>query len=92
MPVVVDVGLLEVFPVRLRVGLVAVGDSGVVVLVLVTGELVLPVLPVPEVVRHVQVLVVMDGGLVPMLFHWACLLVEPDGVTRGSGGGFPGPP
>jgi signal transduction histidine kinase len=45
--VVVDVGLLEVFPVDVRVGVVAVLHAGVVVLVLVTGQLVLEGVAVP---------------------------------------------
>jgi hypothetical protein len=72
--VVVDVGLLEVLPVHVLVGLVAVLDDRVVVLVLMLGDLVLPGLAVPQVVGHVQVLVVVDGGLVPVLFHCRCLL------------------
>jgi hypothetical protein len=89
MSVVVHVGLLQVFPVRIHVRLVAVLDSGMVVLVIVTNQLVLPVLPVPEVVRDVQVLVVMHGGLVPMVLHCGCLLPV---VRRRFGGGVPGPP
>jgi hypothetical protein len=53
---------------------VAVLDAGVVVLMLVTGELVLPGVAVAQVVGHVQVLVVMDGGVVPVLFHCLRLL------------------
>jgi hypothetical protein len=72
--VVVDVGLLEVLAFRVGVGLVGVLDAGVVVLVLVTGELVLPGVAVAQVVGHVQVLVVVDGGVVPVLFHCLRLL------------------
>jgi hypothetical protein len=72
--VVVDVGLLEVLVLRVGVGVMAVLDAGVVVLVLVTGELVLPGVAVPQVVGHVQVLMVVDGGVVPMLFHCPRLL------------------
>jgi hypothetical protein len=56
------------------VGFVAVLDDRVVVLVPVLGELVLPGVAVPQVVGHVQVLVVVDGGVVPVLFHCPRLL------------------
>jgi hypothetical protein len=71
MSVVVDVGLLEVLLVHVLVGLVAVLDDRVVVLVPVLGELVLPGVAVPQVVGHVQVHVMVHGGLVPVFFH-AC--------------------
>jgi hypothetical protein len=45
--VVVDVGLLEVLVFGVGVGLVAVLHAGVVVLVLVLGQLVLPGVAVP---------------------------------------------
>jgi hypothetical protein len=73
--VVVDVGLLEVLPFEVGVGVVAVLDPGVVVLVRMAGELVLPGVAMAQVVGHVQVVVVMHGGLVPMLLHGVCLLV-----------------
>jgi membrane protein DedA with SNARE-associated domain len=72
--VVVDVGLLEVLAFRVGVGLVGVLDAGVVVLVLVPGELVLPGVAVAQVVGHVQVLVMVDGGVVPVLVHGLRLL------------------
>jgi hypothetical protein len=62
-------GLLEMLPVRICMGFVAVFDSRMVVLVVMTGELMLPVLAMPQVMRHMQVFVVMHGGLVPMLLH-----------------------
>jgi hypothetical protein len=74
--VVVDVGLLEVLLVRIRMGLVDVLDLGVVVLVSMTGQLVLPEAAVPQVVGHVQVLVVMDQVLVPVLLHARASLVR----------------
>ena len=44
-------------------------DLGVVVLVPVAGQLMLPRLAVAQVVGHVQVVVVVDGGLVAVLLH-----------------------
>jgi len=73
--VVVDVGLLQMLPIRIGVRFVAVLDARMVVLVLVTGQLMLPALAVPQIVRHMEVFVVMDGGLVPVLLHRLCLLV-----------------
>ena len=58
---VVDVGLLEVLVVRVGVGVVGVLEAGVVVLVLMAGELVLPGRSVAQVVGHVEVLVVVDN-------------------------------
>src|SRR5919201_1050294 len=69
MPVVVDVGLLQVLLVLVFVGLVAVLDRGVVVLVGVAGEQMLPGRAVPQVVGHVQVLVVVHGRLVAVGFQ-----------------------
>jgi NADH:ubiquinone oxidoreductase subunit K len=74
MAVVVDVGLLEVLTLQVGVGLVAVLDTRVVVLVLVAGELMLPGVAVAQVVGDVDVLVVVNGGLVPVLLHRVDLL------------------
>jgi hypothetical protein len=73
--VIVDVGLLQMLPIRIRVGFVVVLDARMVVLVVMTGELVLPALAMPQIVRHMEVLVVMHGGLVPVLLHPGFLLV-----------------
>jgi hypothetical protein len=67
----VDVGLLEMLPIRVRVWRVAVLDVGMVVLVLVLGQLMFPALPMPQIVRHMEVFVVVHGGFVPVLLHFA---------------------
>jgi hypothetical protein len=79
--VIVDMSLLEMLVIRIRVRFVAVRDARMIVLVPMTGQLMLPVLAMPEIVRHMEVLVVMHGGLVSMLLHRGCLLVSGDSTA-----------
>jgi hypothetical protein len=62
--VVVDVRLARVLLVGLLVGLVRVGERGVVMLMVVGRRHVRPLLPMPEVVGHVRVLVLVHLGVV----------------------------
>jgi len=80
--VVVYVGLTGVLMARVLVRLVAVGQSRMVVLVLVIGGQVRPVLATAEVMGYVGVLVVVDLGIVAVLLTHGQTLLSPGSSGR----------
>jgi hypothetical protein len=76
--VVVDVGLTAVFLGWVLMGLVAVGDGRMVVLVPVAGGQVRPVLAAAEIVGHMGMFVVVDLGIVAVLLAHGQALLPPD--------------
>jgi hypothetical protein len=70
-------GLTTVFLGWVLMRLVAVGQGRMVVLVLMAGSQMRPVLPAAQIVGHMDVLVIMDLGIVAVLLTHGQTLLPP---------------